>query len=721
MNNASCPLAVLALGLILVAGFGCAGRESFPPPPATEVKPVTDVVHGVEITDNYRWLEDQQSPETRAWIDAQNAYTDEVLGGVPGRDETRARLEKLMQVEDRGIPREYGGSYFYKRIMPGQDQAVTYVREGLEGEDRVLLDPMAFAEDGSVSVSLSSIKDDGSLVAYSLRSGGKDEVEYRFRDVETGEDLPDVLPTSRYYGIELVGNDGRYVFTQMTEDGPRVYDAKLGSDERKVIFGEGYGTHRITYTILGEDNRYLVIHVLEGSSGARTEVWLHDLQKRGAKPVPVNTKLEATFQGQVVDGMLLLQTNHEAAGSRVVAVPASKAAEGKWKELIPEREGAVLRGLSLVGGRIFANYLENVQTKVVSYDMQGQEVGEIAFESIGTIGGAAGHWNSDEVFFSFSSFHMPSRIYRYDVSTGEQSVWFQPDVPIDSDAITVKQVWYKSKDGTDVPMFVVHRKDFEPTGDAPTLVYGYGGFRVPIVPRFSEARALFVERGGVYVATNLRGGGEFGEPWHQAGMLDNKQNTFDDYYAAVEHLIAEGYTNSEKVALLGGSNGGLLTGAAMTQRPELVQAIICTYPLLDMVRYDKFLVAKYWVPEYGTADDEEQFKWLHSYSPYHHVKQGVDYPATLFITGDGDTRVAPLHGRKMAALVQANSALNRPVMLRYHTDQGARRRNPGLPADRGWRGTSRVPRFAARGLARAGLPRFARHGPCMHRWTSTAR
>jgi prolyl oligopeptidase len=319
-----------------------------------------------------------------------------------------------------------------------------------------------------------------------------------------------------------------------------------------------------------------------------------------------------------------------------------------------------------------------VQTEVHIVELDGTPVRELSFDFIGAVGGFSGQWGSNEVFYSYSSFHVPTTIYRYDLADGSQQVWADIDVPIDSDAITVEQEWATSTDGAKVPMFIVHRKDMELDGAQPTLVFGYGGFNATMTPYFNGTRALWVERGGVYVLANLRGGGELGEAWHRAGMLESKQNTFDDLYAVLEHLIERGYTSSEHLGIMGGSNGGLLVGAAMTQRPELMKAVICVYPLLDMVRYHKFLVARFWVPEYGSSEDPEQFEWLYSYSPYHNVEPGVAYPATLFITGDGDTRVAPLHARKMTAMVQAHNEGDSPIMLRYHTKAG---HSGGMPVE----------------------------------------
>ncbi|GAB4222924.1 MAG: prolyl oligopeptidase family serine peptidase [Acidobacteriota bacterium] len=663
------PAAALILVVLSTVRCGGTGEQEFPPPPETRVEPVTETLHGEEITDPYRWLEDQDSPETRAFIEAQNAYTDQLLGTRPGRDALRSRLEKLMKVEVMGVPTERGGRYFYTRRGPDQDQPVTFVRQGRDGVERALLDPATFSEDGSKAVALADISSDGSLVAYTIREGGEDETEIRFRDVATGKDLPDVLPRARYFGVALLEKAKAFAYTEHSPEGPRLFVRRFGKSEPTLLFGEGYGPERIIVAGEGADGRFLVIHVLEGSAGKRTEIWLHDLE-RGRGPYPVTTEIPASFSGDVAGGRLYLRTNWDAPNGRLLVVDPEKPDIAAAREVLPERDDATLQGFSLIGGRIYANYLQNVQSRVVGFDSEGRQVDEIVFDTIGTVGSLSGRWDSSELFYTFSSFHIPTRIYRYDLEAGTREVWFEPDVPVDPDAFEIRQVRFTSKDGTEVPMFVVHRRGWEPDGDTPTVLYGYGGFRISMLPRFSAVAAAFVDAGGVYAVANLRGGGEFGERWHEAGMLARKQNTFDDFIAAAEWLIEHRYTNPRRLAIYGGSNGGLLVGAAMTQRPDLFQAVVCAYPLLDMLRYHKFLVARYWVPEYGSADDPEQFRWLRAYSPYHNVREGVDYPAVLFITGDGDTRVAPLHARKMTALLQAKSALRRPVMLRYHEDEG---------------------------------------------------
>lgn len=668
MRSTNCPFFAVSV-IALIALAACARRDPFPPPPGTKAAPVEDQLHGTTIVDPYRWLEDQEAAETRAWIAEQNAYTDRLLGEQPGREELAARLGRLLKVDSVGIPIERGGKYFYRKRLADQDQHALYVREGLTGAERVLVDPLAIAADASRSIEFLDVCREGALVAYSVRESGQDEVEIRFRDVATGADLPDTLPKSKYFGLSLAPDGKTYFYTEFLAEGPRVFQRRLGESNAQRIFGEGYGPERIAYAGVSEDGEWLVIHVLVGSSGKRTEVWLRPVTASTA-PVAVTTTIEATFSADVAKGVLYLQTTLDAPNGRILVADPESPSPETWRELVPERKDAVLESMSLAAGRIFANYLENVQSKLVVFDTTGAETGTLAFDTIGTVGGISGRWDSNETFFQFTSFHVPTQIHRYDAETKDRSIWFQPNVPIDPSSMEVEQVRYASKDGTSIPMFIVHKKGMERSGSAPTLLYGYGGFRVTQTPAFSAIAAAFVDMGGVYAVANLRGGGEFGEAWHEAGMLERKQNTFDDFIAAAEWLVANRYTRPEKLAIYGGSNGGLLVGASMTQRPDLFQAVVCSYPLLDMLRYHHFLVAKFWVPEYGSADDPTFFEIIRAYSPYHNVREKTDYPATLFVTGDGDTRVAPLHARKMAALLQAQSALRRPVMIRYHESQG---------------------------------------------------
>ena len=675
-SRARSLLLLLLPPLLLLPTAGCGPRDTgprveVPPPPETRSEEVVDVLHGVEVPDPYRWLEDQEAEETREWITEQSRYTDGILEQLPWRDRLEQHVAHLLKVDTIGVPKEAGGRYFFTKRQADQDLAVIYLREGIDGEDQVLVDPHPWSEDHSKSVSLMDVSDDGEVLAYGVRESGQDEVEVRFLDVGTREPLPLVLHEARYFGVSLLPDGDTLVFTRHGEEGSRVYRRPLSPEgEERLLFGEGYGPDKLIFALPSEDGRWLAYNVAHGAAGDRTELHLQNLAE-GGPVVPVVSELDARFMGGVAGDQLIFQTNWEAPNGRVLAAPATDPARESWREVVPERDGAVIRSVSPAAGRLFVSYLEDVKTRIVSFDPEtGEELGTLRFDTLGTVGNVGGRWDSDEAFFLFTSFHIPTTVYRYDVATGEREVWDRVEIPVDVDAYEVRQVFYDSKDGTRIPMFLVHRKGLETTGDHPTLLTGYGGFNLSLTPRFRSSVALWVESGGIYAVANLRGGGEYGETWHEAGMRENKQNVFDDFIAAAEWLVEQGYTRPERLAIQGGSNGGLLVGAAMTQRPDLFEAVVCSVPLLDMVRYHRFLVARFWVSEYGSAEDPEQLDYLLEYSPYHNVEAGVEYPATLFITGDGDTRVAPLHARKMTALVQERTAADEPVMLRYHTKAG---------------------------------------------------
>jgi len=660
--------------ILFVTVQSCKKGIQVPPPPETKVVEVVDTVHGVDIVDPYRWLEDQNSPETREWISRQNAYTDSILGSLSTRDELKTLAAKLIKIDTISIPIERGGRYFLTKKRADQELSVIYMRQGLDGEDKVLVDAHPMSEDQTTSVNIQDISHDGTLLAYGIRKGGEDELEIRFLNVDTMEELPDVLPRGLYFGISMMPDKSGFFYNrQTTTSGPRIlyhsFGTEVGAD--KEIFGKGYTLGNIMLPVLSDDGRWLVITVLEGASG-KTEVYLKDLA--GEKPVTtVVNDLDAWTMAFVVGGALYIQTNWEAPNGRLLAADPENPSRENWKEIIPESDMVMqdlIPRVSFAGGKIFVNYLKDVKSQVFIFEPDGTRVGEISFPTIGTVGGLSGNWDSDEVFFIFTSYHIPTTIYRYDVSRGEKEVWAKIEVPIDTEQYDTKQVWYESKDGTKVPMFIGHKKGIKLDGSNPTFLTGYGGFNLSLPPSFSPQAAVWLEKGGVYAFASLRGGGEFGEEWHREGMLENKQNVFDDFIAAAEYLINEGYTKPKKLAIEGGSNAGLLMGAVVTQRPDLYGAVICTYPLLDMVRFHKFLVGRYWVPEYGSSENPEQFKYIYAYSPYHHVKKGTKYPAILFITGDADTRVAPLHARKMTALMQASTGSDKPVMIRYYTSAG---------------------------------------------------
>ena len=662
---------------VIVVGLGvlgaCAGEEPgiiVSPPPPTEILLAVDTLHGVEVPDPYRWLEDQEASATRAWIDAQNSYTDSLLEQLPGRDHLREVATRVLERDVIGLPNERGGRYFFSKRRADQDLSVIYVRDGVDGDDQVLIDPHPMSEDHTTSVTLRDISQDGTVVVYAVREGGVDEVSLRLMDVDTREDFPDILPAARYGQISLTPDKRGFYYERYGDVTPRVMYHEIGSEmaSDRMLFGEGYERHHIPVTELSDDGRWLLVHVIEGSSGP-TEIHVKDLANDGPFVTAIADGVSESW-AEFAGDQLVITTNLDAPNRRVMlADPAGPSVE-RWREVVPERSDVVIQEASGLAGRIAVHYLQDVQPRVAIHDLSGSHVRDIAFDTVGSVGGGSGRWESQEAFFTFQTYYVPSTIYRYDLETGDQTIWASVDVPVDSERYAVEQVWYSSKDGTRVPMFVVHAKDMMRDGTNPTLLTGYGGFNLSRTPSFSTQGTAWLEAGGIYAVANMRGGGEFGEEWHQAGMLEHKQNVFDDFIAAAEYLIGEGFTNTEHLAIQGGSNGGLLVGAVSNQRPDLFGAVVCGYPLLDMVRYHEFLVASFWVPEYGSSDDPEQFAYIHAYSPYHNVIDGGEYPATLYISGDGDTRVAPLHARKMAALMQAKNGSENPILLRYHTQAG---------------------------------------------------
>lgn len=660
---AVCSLACLAFAQV-------SSPPQKPSPPPTRRDNAQEVLHGVTVSDPYRWLEDQNSSETRAWIGAQNAYTHALLDEWPGRANLEKRLTELEKVERTRSPLERNGRFFYRKRAADQEQYIIYLREGEAGKEQVLVDPNPMSADHSTNVDISDVSNDGNLLAYGLRQGGKDETEIRVLKVDTRQDLPDRLPAAVYFDLSFLPDASGFYYATMTDDGPRVRFHKIGTEAASDadVFGKDYKKEAIVVGDPTLDGRYLVIQVLHGSSADKTEIWLQNLATKG--PIaPVVKDVDARFFAFSGGDQLFLQTNWKAPKGRVMAVDLANPSQEKWREIIPEGETAI-DSVVLAGGKIVVSYVKNASSVVKVFSPEGKPAGELAFPALGSTFDIQSRWDLSNVFVGFTSFAIPPTIYRYDVRSQQQTVWAQTKVPVDSANIEVQQVWVSSKDGTKVPMFLVYAKGLKLDAARPTVLTGYGGFTVSNTPYFSTSAIVIAERGGVYALANLRGGGEFGEAWHTNGMLDKKQNVFDDFIAASEWLIQNKYTQPSKLSIEGGSNGGLLVGAALTQRPELYQAVVCWHPLLDMLRYDKFMEAQFWVSEYGSADNAQQFKWLYAYSPYHHVNPGVNYPGVLFMTGDGDTRVAPLHARKMAALLQADTASSRPILLRYELKAG---------------------------------------------------
>lgn len=668
-----CHVAVM---LALSAGMAAAAPTA---PPRSEVRPITETIHGVKLTDPYRWLEDQKSTETRRWIAAQMAFTRATLGAQPGRAELNKRLTTLVRVDTLGVPARRGNRYFLSRRLADQDQSVICLREGAKGEILPLIDPHPLSADHNVSVSRLDISEDGKLLVYGLRKGGEDEIEVHLYDVDRRTEIPCSLPRGRYSSVTLTADKKALYFARRNgQEAGQIFTIQIAdtSGEKPgatYLFGKDYSAKQYVSCTLSEERRYLMIDVSWGW-GKRTDLFVRDLGVDG--PIrPIISGIDASFGGEIVGDTLYVQTNWKAPNGRMLAIDLKNPAPETWRELIPERADTVIEGFTLAGGRLFLNVTKNVLARNEIYTLERGEAksaGEISFPDLGTVSGVSGRWSDEDVYFSFTSYHIPSTLYQFHIPSGERSVWWRANIPFDSAPYETRQVWYQSKDGTRIPLFIVGRKGVKLDGQNPTILYGYGGFNASMQPAFSSTAAMWIERGGVYAVACLRGGSEFGETWHRAGMLDNKQNVFDDFIAAAHYLTDQRYTTSERLAIMGGSNGGLLVGAALTQRPDLFRAVVCGVPLLDMIRYHKFLMGPLWVPEYGSAEDAAQFKTLLAYSPYQHVQAGTRYPAVLLTTGDSDTRVAPLHARKMTALLQAATAdpAARPVLLRYETEAG---------------------------------------------------
>jgi len=668
---------------IMYAADSSTSATSVAGPPKATVKPVAETIHGTKIVDDYRWLEDATSPETERWVSEEGAYSRSLLDPLPGREQLRKRLGELLSIGEISAPQIGGPYYFYTSRQGAQNQPVLLVREGVHGQDRTLVDVNQLAADGTVALDWWQPSDDGKYVAYGTSPSGSEDSTLHIVETATGRLLPDSIPRTRGASIAWKIDNSGFFYTRYPKkgevaEGQEVYNRHifyhaLGNDPAKdlLIFGEGRDPEDWPGVDLSNDGRWLLISVEQGWT--KSELYLQDLQAR-TPPVRITESKNFLYRGDIFNGKVFITTNENAPRYRMFAVDASAPARANWKEIIPESD-AVLQGAAIVNGQLLAQYEKNASSQLKLFAVDGKPLGEVRLPSIGSVVGLGGKWDRKEVFFGFQSFTSPDSVYQVDLATRGTSLWNKVEAPgIDPANYQVEQLWFTSKDGTRVPMFVFHKKGLELNGKNPTLLTGYGGFNVSLTPAFVGDRYLWLEHGGVFAIANLRGGAEFGEEWHRAGMLDKKQNVFDDFIAAAEYLIAQKYTDKGHLAIRGGSNGGLLMGAALTQRPDLFRAVVCQVPLLDMLRYQNFQIAKLWVPEYGSADDATQFNWLYAYSPYHHVKAGTEYPAILFMTADTDTRVDPMHAKKMAALMQAEAAngqsRERPILLRVDTKAG---------------------------------------------------
>lgn len=649
---------------------------TLPLPPGTVPKPITDVVNGTLITDPYRWLEDGRSPETRAWIASQMKYTEEYLAQVKIRPEIAKRVKELVRVESFSIPVERQGSYFFSKRLPDDNQASIYVRKGLHGSEERLVDAAKLSADQNTSVHIADISKAGDLLAYSVREGGADEEIVRLLDVNKNQDLPDVLPRARYSQISIAPNKRGLYYGRLDPSGSVIYYHRLGTpaDSDQVIFGKEFNGEKFAQMeLIGakvtENERYLLIKVYHGVPATRVDVYAKDLRAPDASIRPVIHGIDNRFAVDNHGDDLYALTDYKAENYRVVRINIQDPSQGKWQTVVPEGKD-VISEISIVGGKLFVTGLHDVVTQTRIYSLDGEQMGELQYPTIGSASAVYGLDDSEDAFYTFESFIIPPTIYHYDLKTGKTEVFAKRQVPFPSEQYDVKQVFYTSKDGTRVPMFISSKKGVKADGNAPALMVAYGGFNISLTTTWNQEYAWWMEQGGFYAQPNLRGGGEYGENWHKGGMFEKKQNVFDDFFAAAEYLIANKYSTAERLAIRGRSNGGLLMGAAMTQRPDLFGAIWCGYPLLDMIRFQNFLVGRWWTTEYGSAENPQQFPYLLKYSPYQNVKPGTKYPAIMFNTGDSDTRVDPLHARKMTALTQADTASNRPILLRYELKAG---------------------------------------------------
>ncbi len=652
-------------------------------PPAAKVEVVEDTLHGRKIADPYRWLENRDDPEAQAWVSKELAYTRSLLDPLPGRDKIHARLEQLLTIGTIGTPQIAGPYYLYTKRDGQQNQPVLYVRRGLKGKDRVLVDVNAMAADGTVALDWWYPSRDGKYVAYGTSPSGSEISTLHVLETATGKLLPDEIPQTRAASVDWKLDGSGFYYTRYPKKGEvpageemynrRVFYHVLGTKPEgdPLIFGKGRDPQEWPGVGLSNDGKWLLVSAFQGWT--KSELFVREAKSDGDF-TPVTEGKNFLYIAEIYNGDIYIMTNEDAPRYRVFKVAAAAPARANWKEIIPQGD-AVLTGTKIIGGKLFAEYEKNASSQLKIFSTEGKFLKDVKLPTLGTVIGLGGEWDSKEAFYSFHSYTVPPTIYHYPLATGVSRQWAKVAAPsVDSAAYQVKQVWYLSKDGTKVPMFVVAKRGLILNGKNPTLLTGYGGFNSSSTPAFRRAVYLWLEHGGVFAEANMRGGSEFGEDWHRAGMLGNKQNVFDDFIAAAEFLISQKYTDKEHLAIQGGSNGGLLMGAAFTQRPDLFRAVVCQVPLLDMLRYQNFQIAKLWIPEYGSADDPKQFEWLYAYSPYHHVKQGQNYPAILFMTADTDTRVDPMHAKKMAALMQARAAngsdAKRPILLRIEPKAG---------------------------------------------------
>ena len=669
---------------------------ALPPPPPTPIIPVVtqyrsqsvtacaqppcaedrSVSQNITVVDNYRWLESDHDPLVRQWIGVQMAYTNLYLSQVKNRPRIAQSLAALMKVDTETVPLAEKGVYFFKRKMADQNQGSIYMRRGLQGTDTLLVDAGKLSADQNTSATIWDAAKDAKLLVYGVREGGADEESIHVRDTKTLQDLSDVLPHARYFGVSMAPKSKGLYYATYTRAGTHVYYHAFGSpvSADKMIFGDMYkgrklGALDLTSVSASGNGHYLMLQISHGVPAKQQDVLVKDLRHTDADWQQVIYGIQSRFRARVVGDAVYAKTDYKAPDGRIIRVDIAHPEESAWKTVVPEGTN-VIDDFTVTGKRLFVTKLADVKTQTTVYDLDGKQVGQLSYPGIGTGSPVYGRADEKIGFYSFQSLNQPPTIYSYDTSNKKSKVFFAEKVPFVSDQYEVRQVFFRSKDGTRVPMFIVGRKGLPRDGTVPTLMTAYGGFNISMTPEWNPQYAWWLEHGGYFALPDLRGGSEYGEKWHEAGMFEHKQNVFDDFYGAAEYLIANHYTTAKLLAISGRSNGGLLMGAAMTQRPELFGAIWCGFPLLDMLRYQNFLVGRFWTTEYGSSEDPSQLSYLLKYSPYQNVKAGTKYPAIMFFSGDSDTRVAPLHARKMTAAMQAASGSDRPILLHYELSAG---------------------------------------------------
>ncbi len=648
--------------------------------PITNKGEVIDTLFGTTVADPYRWLENDTTKETADWVKAQNDVTFGYLKNISFRDAIRKRLDEVQNYERLSAPHREGEYFYYSKNSGLQNHNVQYRKKGENGTEEVFLDPNTFSADGTTALGGMFFSKDGSLVAILIQEGGSDWRKAVIMKASDKSIVGDTLVNLKFTGLSWKGNDGLYYSSYDKPKGSelstktqfhKLYYHKLGTPQSsdQLIFGGEQTPRRYVGAGLTEDERFLVVNAATSTTG--NELYVQDLKDPKGKLVTVVGDFDNTHS--VIDNegsTLIIQTNLKAPNEKIVSVDFSKPTPENWKEIVPETENA-MQGVSTASKKLFVNYLKDASTFIKQFDYKGTFERDIEQPGIGSAGGFGGRIDENEVYYSYTSFTTPTSIYKFDIVSGKSSLYEQPKVDFDPTAYETKQVFYTSKDGTKVPMFIVYKKGVELNGKNPTWLYAYGGFNISLTPSFSTARIVWLENGGIFAQPNLRGGGEYGEKWHDAGRLMNKQNVFDDFIAAAEYLITEKYTSKDHLALVGGSNGGLLVGATMSQRPDLAKVALPAVGVMDMLRYHKFTAGAGWAYDYGTADDsKEMFEYLKRYSPVHALKAGTSYPATLITTADHDDRVVPAHSFKFAATLQEVNASDNPTLIRIDTKSG---------------------------------------------------